>query len=65
MPLNTNISRLMAEGILNPEADLSADDVAVLESLSEAEVTTVIAVKAKLGAHFFNKHAVPKADFIF
>lgn len=65
MAMTGNIPRLISAGILSPDAELSTDDQNALNSLTEAEVDTIISVKNKLGPVFFEKHVKPKAAFIF
>ena len=65
MANNDNIARLTEAGILNPSWQLVSDDIQALESLTADEVSTIIAVKAKLGESFFQAHVKPRADFIF
>jgi hypothetical protein len=65
MVINNNIDRLKDAGILSADAVLSPEDQATLESLTTAEVDSIIAIKDKLGSGFMNRHAKPRADFIF
>ena len=65
MSVNDNIGRLKAEGILSPDAELSPEDQQTLESLTPAEVDSIISIKNKLGTGFMNRNAKPRADFIF
>ena len=65
MAAGDNVSRLITAGILDPNAELTPDDMAALESLTDAEVTTIISVKSKLGAEFFERNVKPRASFIF
>ena len=65
MAPNDNIYRLKAAGILNPDAVLTPDDQTILESLSKGEVDAIISIRNKLGTGFMDRHAKPRADFIF
>jgi hypothetical protein len=65
MAPNDNIDRLKSEGILSPYAVLTPDDQAALESLTHGEVDAIISIRNKLGTGFMDRHATPRADFIF
>jgi len=65
MAPNDNIDRLKSEGILSPYAELTPEDQASLERLTHGEVDAIISIRNKLGTGFMDRHAKPRADFIF
>jgi hypothetical protein len=53
----SNLSRLQAAGIVAATANFNPSDQAIIDSLSDDEVSALISVKQKVPASFFEQHA--------
>jgi hypothetical protein len=51
------VSKLKEHGLIHKQANLSDEDKATVNKLSESEVNSLISIKAKLPADFVKKHA--------
>ena len=62
----SNYDRLLAAGIINPDAGTnpSQADLDKIESLSEAEVDHLISAKEKLGDAFLAQHSNANSSFV-
>lgn len=62
----TNLQKLMQAEIINPHYAFSDLDKELIETLSTAEVDSLIAIKTKLGKDFFLQHGGgPTAGILF
>jgi hypothetical protein len=52
----SNLSRLQGAGIIAANANFSQSDQAVIDSLSDDEVSALISIKQKVPASFFDQH---------
>ena len=61
----TNIQRLTQAEIIRDGYTFSLEDQQVIESLTTAEVDSLIAIKNKLGKNFLEQHGSPTAGILF
>jgi hypothetical protein len=52
----TNLEQLQQAGLVDKDYEFTAEEKAVIESLTAAEVNHLISTKEKLGEAFINKH---------
>jgi hypothetical protein len=52
----TNLEQLQQAGLVDKDYEFTAEEKAVIESLTPAEVNHLISTKEKLGEAFINKH---------
>jgi hypothetical protein len=62
---NTNVERLKQAGLIPDETRLVADHLEIIESLTDDEVTQLIALRDRLGVDFVEAQSKPSASFIF
>jgi hypothetical protein len=60
-----NLDRLKQAGITNKEYVFSEDDQAIIDSLSEDEVDSLIALADKLGRDFLRHHGGQTGGILF